>query len=469
MSDTTSVSPTQLRPKSVRNVVRLMTTTYLATFIWGSPGISKSAVAKQIATEQGIAFVDVRLSMMAPTDVSGMPYRIEENGETVGVGFTPPKILPRNLALRKTKTIEAMPTFVSFEASNPLGSNDIRYVTDVKIEVKAINRPGTAPEDMLTAEIVEQSLTDFTVALVNAKGEYSSGQVFYHITGDAKALVAFEELNSAPLATQQAAYQFILDRRVGEYIVPDGVRLIAMGNRQTDKGLTFTMPSPLANRFDHIEMVVNFDDWQEWAIGAMVHPHVIGYLTDNAIDLDQFNAQNASRGFATPRSWTAVSTILQAQEAAGEDRKLSPKELLAVICGAIGDGTGVKFNTFRKLIDKLPSIADIMAGRVTTLPKEDGENPALAYSLTVSLCYALRMENDRLDAEGKSVADTGAEREAWYKGFNNILDFWMKNFAPEVQVMGMRTILTIHKLPVKNRAKLPSLITFTKLNSDLIR
>ncbi len=464
------VSVTILRPKQVKNAIRLMITTGVALFIWGGPGISKSATGQQVATEQNKAFVDVRLSMLAPTDVLGMPYRIEENGETTGVAFTPPKILPRNIDLAKVKTIDAVPTLVSFHTLNPKGSNGIYYVKEPQITVTAINRPGTPEDQRLTAEIISQTPESFIVQLVNPKGEVSEGSIHYTVKGEAEAIVAFEELNSAPLATQQAAYQFILDRRVGEYVVPDGVALIAMGNRQTDKGLTYNMPTPLANRFVHVEMKMDagcFDDWQEWAIEHMIHPDVVGYLSQNKGELNQFNPSSASRGFATPRSWEFVSKIITAAEKSGVE--ISNAELSALICGAIGDGTGTKFGTHRKLVGELPKVEDILSGAVTKLPEASRQKVALAYSLTTSLCYELRAIDERLNSEGISAASEDKQRMAWYKGFNNVLEFWMENFQPEVNVMGMRTILTIHKLPVKNRKALPALVTFTNEYSDLIR
>ena len=58
-----------------------------------------------------------------------------------------------------------------------------------------------------------------------------------------------DELNSAPPSVQAAAYQLVLNRRIGQYILPDNVRIIAAGNRETDRGVTYRMPAPLANRF----------------------------------------------------------------------------------------------------------------------------------------------------------------------------------------------------------------------------
>ena len=63
-----------------------------------------------------------------------------------------------------------------------------------------------------------------------------------------------DEMNSAAPAVQAAGYQLVLNRAVGKYKLPDNVVIVAAGNRESDKGVTYRMPMPLANRFLHIEM-----------------------------------------------------------------------------------------------------------------------------------------------------------------------------------------------------------------------
>jgi MoxR-like ATPase len=88
-----------------------------------------------------------------------------------------------------------------------------------------------------------------------------------------------DEMNSAAPAVQAAAYQLILNRRIGQYKLPDNVLIVAAGNRDADKGVTYRMPAPLANRFVHLELAVNFDDWFQWAVENKIHNDVVGYLT----------------------------------------------------------------------------------------------------------------------------------------------------------------------------------------------
>ena len=92
-------------------------------------------------------------------------------------------------------------------------------------------------------------------------------------------ILFMDEMNSAPPAVQAAAYQLILNRRVGTYHLPENVVIVAAGNREADKGVTYRMPAPLANRFVHLELSVNFDDWFQWAVTNDIHEDVVGYLT----------------------------------------------------------------------------------------------------------------------------------------------------------------------------------------------
>ena len=159
-----------------------------------------------------------------------------------------------------------------------------------------------------------------------------------------------DELNSAPPSVQAAAYQLVLNRRIGQYILPSNVRIVAAGNRETDRGVTYRMPAPLANRFRHINMDINFDDWQQWAVNNAVHPDVVGYLTYSKGDLFDFDAKSSSQSFATPRSWTFVSEMLDAPGFDSADNF----EQKAEIAGAIGEGMAIKFVEHRKVANISP-------------------------------------------------------------------------------------------------------------------
>jgi hypothetical protein len=234
-----------------------------------------------------------------------------------------------------------------------------------------------------------------------------------------------DEMNSAAPSVQAAAYQLILNRRIGKYRLPDNVVMVAAGNRESDKGVTYRMPTPLANRFIHQEMKVDFASWQEWAVTNAIHKDVVGYLTFAKQDLYDFDAKSSSRSFATPRTWTFVSQLLEEDE--------DTDTLTNLIAGTVGEGLAVKFMQHRKVAARMPRPEDILSGKVKDL---DIKEVSAMYSLVISMCYELKaaVENKVDDKQFHDMAD-------------NFLGYMMKNFETELTVMGARIALTTYNLP----------------------
>ena len=241
---------------------------------------------------------------------------------------------------------------------------------------------------------------------------------------NSNAILFLDELPSAPPAVQAAAYQLILNRRVGTYKLPKGVSIVAAGNRESDKGVTYRMPAPLANRFVHIELKTDYEDWLQWATLNKIHEQVVGYVGFAKQDLYDFDPKSSSRAFATPRSWSFVSELLQ-------DDDLPEGTLTDLVAGAIGEGLAVKFMAHRKVAKQMPHPENILAGKVK---KCDIKEISAMYSLTVSMCYELQ------SAYEKKVKD-------WDAMADNFFGFMMDNFPTELVVMGAKVALTNYQLP----------------------
>jgi len=238
-----------------------------------------------------------------------------------------------------------------------------------------------------------------------------------------------DEMNSAAPAVQAAGYQLVLNRAVGKYKLPDNVVIVAAGNRESDKGVTYRMPMPLANRFLHIEMRADFASWQNWAVNNGIHTDVVGYLSFAKNDLYDFDSKSASRAFATPRTWTFVSQLLADEADTDNDT------LFNLVAGSVGEGLAVKFMAHRKVSSKMPNPTDILNGKVKELNVKE---ISAMYSLTTSMCYELR------DA---------FEHKVDMKKFNTMCDnffrYMMDNFETELVVMGAKVALKTFKLPME--------------------
>ena len=241
-----------------------------------------------------------------------------------------------------------------------------------------------------------------------------------------KQIILFlDEMNSAAPAVQAAAYQLVLNRKVGAYELPDNVVIVAAGNRESDKGVTYRMPAPLANRFVHLEMTHSWDDYFDWATENKIHKDVVGYLSYSKKDLYDFDPKSQSRAFATPRSWSFVSELLI-------DEDTDTETLTDLVSGAVGEGLALKFMAHRKIASKMPNPSDILSGKVT---KMDSKEISAMYSLTISLCYELK---DACDKKAKN----------WNDQVNNFFEFMMKNFETELVIMGTKLALSSYKLPL---------------------
>jgi hypothetical protein len=267
-----------MRAKDLKKALEALVAQKVPTFLWGAPGIGKSSIVKQIAKEQEVGFIDLRLALMDPTDLKGIPFYDKEAHAAL---WAPPAFLPR----------------------------------------------------------------------------------------EGEGILFLDELNSAAPAVQSSAYQLILDRRVGEYELPDGWAIVAAGNREGDRGVTYKMPAPLANRFVHFELEVSLEDWREWAYKNGLDSRIIAYISYKNEHLFTFDAKSQEKSFATPRSWEYVHNIL----ASGVTADL----LLDVISGAVGREVAVGFLSFMRVMNKLPDIEAILAGEL------------LQYSDEVDVLYAL--------------------------------------------------------------------------------
>ena len=212
----------------------------------------------------------------------------------------------------------------------------------------------------------------------------------------AQGVLFLDELNAAPPLVQAACYQLILDRRIGEYRLPDGWCVLAAGNREGDRAVSCRMPTALANRMTHISVVPDIDDWLLWAETADIHPDIRAFLRFRPRLLLHFDPASGEQAFASPRSWEFASAILRA-DPSGDVRE----ELLA---GAVGKGAAAELCGYLAQRHSLPELEDILADPDRAAIPDD---PAALYALCEGL--ARRVREETLDAIADYAARLPAE------------------------------------------------------------
>lgn len=162
-----------------------------------------------------------------------------------------------------------------------------------------------------------------------------------------KGILFLDELNLAPLSVQAAAYQLILDKRVGTYNFPKTWKMVAAGNRETDRANVYKISAPLANRFMHISVRPDLDAWVKWAKGK-VNESIISFLLVRPTLLFQM-PNDSQKAFPTPRSWVYVSQFMTAFNYSPGATPSTPFEM--AVLGAVGNAVGQEFLKYASRLD----------------------------------------------------------------------------------------------------------------------
>ncbi len=207
-------------------------------------------------------------------------------------------------------------------------------------------------------------------------------------------ILFLDEISAAPQSMQATAYQLALDRRIGEFALPEKCFVICAGNRVTDRSVAYHMPKALANRLLHMQVEANFDSWYSWALATGIDERVMGYLAfDNSKLVTETEMDELA--FPTPRSWEFVSGLLKLTGKV-------PAALHTAIAGCVGVATALEFEAWCEVYRYLPPIADIFSGQCRKYPKKMDEMHALLNSMIAYIAqHKETISNEELENAGK--------------------------------------------------------------------
>lgn len=307
------VTPEQL----VRTIVSSFAAS-LPVMVWGPPGVGKSAIVMQIAKQM---FGRQTITMVKDDKTDTYEADLE-----VGQYFV---------------DIRAM----------LLDPVDLRGVPSVENGVTRWNPPCFLP-------VVGEPIPGA-----------QNGEVFA-----AEGVINIDEISQCDQSVQSALLQLFLDRKLGEYVVPAGWKLVAAGNRISDGTFSKKISKALGSRFGtHVDLEVSAKDWREWAVDNGIAHEVSAFINFRPELLHQFDPKAEGHSFPCPRTWEFVSNYIG---------KLDTDIQLPVFAGTLGKGPAVEFISFLRLFNDLPNIDEVLINpEGTKLPND----PASQYALCGAL------------------------------------------------------------------------------------
>jgi len=294
--------------------------------MWGPPGIGKSSIVEQIGKEMNLDIIDLRLAQLDPTDLRGIPM---PNRETMRADWFLPSFWPM-----------------------------------------------VAEED----------------GVREVKGENGRIKKIKYKAGDCPTgpgILFLDEIEKAPVSVKNAALQLVLDRRIGDYKLPDDWAMICAANREEDGCFSQPLGNALANRLTHLEVEADVETWSAWARENEVLEDVIGYLHFAPQFLYKVTGDHA---FPTPRSWVAGSTLMALAGNAKER-----KELLSSCIGSAASQEFVVWQAVYKNVDP----EAIFRGE---MPNFDGQDQGFKYAVAMAVAFYMRKRKKGIKGVEKNVA-----------------------------------------------------------------
>lgn len=285
-----------MKPSEVGESVRLAIRTNLPLWIWGPPGVGKSAVVRQVAAAEMLELVDLRASLLDPVDLRGIPCPDLAQGVT---RWIPPAFLPRKGA----------------------------------------------------------------------------------------GILFLDEIAQAPAAVQAALLQLTLDRRVGEYALPEDWAIICASNRREDRAGVGQVITPLLSRMVHVDFDHDGDEWQAWAGANGVAHEIRTYLRTKPDMLLKFDAKAGKRASPSPRGWEMASRLFQVINGAAD-------LLFPLMAGCVGEGAAAEVIAHIKLAREIDPEAVLSNPAKAHVPKET----AVLHALCGALVSAAGKGNPRWGA-----------------------------------------------------------------------
>jgi MoxR-like ATPase len=188
---------------------------------------------------------------------------------------------------------------------------------------------------------------------------------------EGEGIFVLDEFNQAPPTMQGIAQQLLLARRLGEYEVPEGWLIVALGNRKEDRASVYDMPAQVENRFKHYLVEESIDDWRQWALARGLATEVVSFLQFRPQLLHQYDSNG--RAWPSPRTWEYAAENFTAGES---------------IVSCVGEAAAREFRAFVEVVATLPDLHEILSGRTPARPFPT--ETSAVFALVTGLAWRLR-------------------------------------------------------------------------------
>jgi hypothetical protein len=180
---------------------------------------------------------------------------------------------------------------------------------------------------------------------------------------EGRGILFLDELSAAEPRLQVAAYQLILDRRVGDYVLPPDWWVVGAGNAPDDGAVAFDMGTALADRLVHFKVVPDAKEWVKWGTEHGISPEVLTFIgvKPDFLESNQLQQSNGQLIGPTPRSWERVSRVVSIEK--------NRATLEFLVSGIVGEAAAAEFFHVVEEMRELPPLEQLLEAEGAKLDK----------------------------------------------------------------------------------------------------
>lgn len=309
-------------------------------FIWGHRGLGKSSLVRQITTDKFFGFVDQRCAQLEASDIRGLPDRNLVDKRTE---YLPPAEMPKGDLADET---------IKSHLLTALGISDSIKADGKPYEIADIYKRAKEETNL-------QIQYRYTEEFQRLQPRYENGILF------------LDEVNRAQDDVLQSAFQLVLDKKIGQYVLPPGWSVVAAGNYMQGYLVGGFNDPAFLNRFCHLTLTGGETTIGEW----------VSFMSENyqgdASEVIEFASQDPKHldgdipgelGFAiqpSRRSWEFVVRVLQVCRT----HSYSEQAKLEVLAGLIGRELAISFSQYSCPVKPLDLLHHGVAKYETALSK----------------------------------------------------------------------------------------------------
>lgn len=215
-----------------------------------------------------------------------------------------------------------------------------------------------------------------------------------------KGILFFDEIEKASVSVKNAALEIMLDRRLGDYILPEGWSIIGAGNMEDSGAFSAGLGTALCNRMLHFNVEQDYQAWLAWAHQNDILDDILGYLAFRPDHLLKMS-EDASNAFPSPRSWEMADRMLRGVEDSNEINEL--------LEGSVGNAVGREFRVWQAVYRNV-NVQDILVKGI--IPSFDDKEKSFVYAVVMAVAHYVKKHkhfNEIADNTAKFLTSIGAE------------------------------------------------------------